>query len=93
MLTIKKQEITVSIELKKKIKWELNYASLDLKIKRGNLICIEPTNLAYVEPHIIEYKNNKYLFFNGNDYFYINDLNHPHKISDLHKYLVLSKKD
>ena len=93
MLNIKKQEITVSNNLKKKIKWELSYAALDLKINKGTLLCIEPTNLAYVEPHTIEYKNNKYLFFNGNDNFYINDLNHPHKITDLHKYLLLSKKN
>ena len=93
MLKIKKQKITINANLKKKINWELNYASLDLKINNGNLLYIDPTNLAYVEPHTIEYKNIKYLFFNGHDDFYINDLDHPHKLTDLHKYLILAKKD
>ena len=49
-----RQEINLSPELEKKIKWAIQYSSVKVKVQKGALIRLEPTNLAYVQPHRIE---------------------------------------
>jgi len=49
-----RQEINLSPDLEKKIKWAINYSSIKVEVQKGALIRLEPTNLAYVQPHRIE---------------------------------------
>ena len=48
-----RQEINLSPELEKK-KWAIQYSCVKVKLQKGALIRLEPTNLAYVQPHRIE---------------------------------------
>ena len=86
MLNIINQKINLSPELRKKINWAKNYSNIDIKVERGSLIRLEPTNIAYVEPHKVKIKGNEFLFFNSNDSFYINDLNTSYKLNELNIY-------
>ena len=83
MIKIIKQELNISPYLKKKITWASKYTNVDIKIEKGNLIRLEPTNIAYVEPHKVIINDIKFLFFNGVDCFYINSLNDKHEFSEL----------
>jgi hypothetical protein len=49
-----RQEINLSPELEIKIKWVIQYPCVKVKLQKGALIRLEPTNLAYVQPHRIE---------------------------------------
>ena len=46
-----RQEINLSPDLEKKINWAVKYASIKVKVQKGALIRLEPTNMAYLEPH------------------------------------------
>lgn len=58
MIKIIKQELNIIPYLKKKITWASKYTNVDIKIEKGNLIRLEPTNIAYVKPHILRVKGN-----------------------------------
>lgn len=72
MIRIIKQELNISPILKKKITWASKYTNIDIKIEKGNLIRLEPTNIAYVEPHKVIINENTFMFFNDKDYNKIN---------------------
>ena len=78
-----RQEINLSPELEKKIKWAIQYSSVKVKLQKGALIKLEPTNLAYVQPHRIEINGYTFLFLNGKDVFYINSYEKEYKFSEL----------
>ena len=78
-----RQEINLSHDLEKKIKWAINYSSIKVEVQKGALIRLEPTNLAYVQPHRIEINGNTFLFLNGKDVFYINSYEKEYKFSEL----------
>ena len=78
-----RQEINLSPELEKKIKWAIQYSSVKVKLQKGALIRLEPTNLAYVQPHRIEINGYTFLFLNGKDVFYINSYETEYKFSEL----------
>ena len=59
-----RQEINLSPDLEKKINWAVKYASIKVKVQKGALIRLEPTNMAYLEPHKIEINNYVFLFLN-----------------------------
>ena len=75
IIRIIKQELNISPILKKKITWASKYTNFDIKIEKGNLIRLEPTNIAYVEPHKVIINENTFMFFNEKDMFCINNLN------------------
>ena len=75
IIRIIKQELNISPILKKKITWASKYTNFDIKIEKGNLIRLEPTNIAYVEPHKVIINENTFMFFNEKDMFCINILN------------------
>ena len=56
-----RQEINLSPDLEKKIKWAINYSSIKVEVQKGALIRLEPTNLAYVQPHRIEINGYNFL--------------------------------
>ena len=85
-LNIINQKINLSPELRKKITWAKNYSNIDIKVERGSLIRLEPTNVAYVKPHKVKIKGTEFLFFNGTDSFYINDLITSYKLNELYIY-------
>ena len=91
MLNIIKEKLDLSPDLKKKINWAKNYTSTPIKLEKGHLIRLEPSNLAYVDPHKVIINNYTFLFFNGVDTFYINNLNDKHNLSELEKYFKLAK--
>ena len=78
-----RQEINLSPELEKKIKWAIQYSSVKVKLQKGASIKLEPTNLAYVQPHRIEINGYTFLFLNGKDVFYINSYEKEYKFSEL----------
>jgi len=78
-----RQEINLSPELEKKIKWAIQYSCVKVKLQKGALIRLEPTNLAYVQPHRIEINGYTFLFLNGKDVFYINSYEKEYKFSEL----------
>ena len=78
-----RQEINLSPELEKKIKWAIQYSSVKVKLQKGALIKLEPTNRAYVQPHRIEINGYTFLFLNGKDVFYINSYEKEYKFSEL----------
>ena len=78
-----RQEINLSPELEKKIKWAIQYSYVKVKVQKGALIRLEPTNLAYVQPHRIEINGYTFLFLNGKDVFYINSYEKEYKFSEL----------
>ena len=84
-----RQEINLSPELAKKIKWAIKYTSSKGNLKKGALIKLEPLNVAYVDPHKLTINNDTLLFFNGSDSFFINNFNNKYKLSDLEKCLKL----
>ena len=51
MLNIVKEKLDLSSNLKKKINWAKKYTSTPIKLEKGYLIRLEPSNLAYVDPH------------------------------------------
>ena len=71
MLNIIKEKLDLSPDLKKKIDWAKNYTSTSIKLEKGHLIRLEPSNLAYVDPHKVIINDYTFLFFNGVDIFYI----------------------
>ena len=91
MISIIKQELNLSPELRKKINWAKKYASANIELKKGALIKLEPTNIAYVEPHKVVLNNITFLFFNEVDVFYINDLNERHNMSELQNFFQNAK--
>ena len=91
MISIIKQELNLSPELRKKINWAKKYASANIELKKGALIKLEPTNIAYVEPHKVVLNNITFLFFNEVDVFYINDLNERHNMSELQNFFLNAK--
>ena len=91
MLNIVKEKLDLSPELKKKIDWAKKYTSTSIKLEKGALIKLEPTNLAYVDPHKVIINNYTFLFFNGVNTFYINSLKEEHNLSELEKYFKLAK--
>ena len=78
-----RQEINLNHELEKKIKWAIQYSSVKVKVQKGALIRLEPTNLAYVQPHRIEINGYTFLFLNVKDVFYINSYEKEYKFSEL----------
>ena len=78
-----RQEINLSPDLEKKINWAVKYASIQVKVQKGALIRLEPTNMAYLEPHKIEINNYVFLFLNGKDYFFINSYENQFPFSEL----------
>lgn len=91
MLNIIKEKLDLSPDLKKKIDWAKNYTSTTIKLEKGHLIRLEPSNLAYVDPHKVIINDYTFLFFNGVDTFYVNTLNDKHNLSELEKYFKLAK--
>ena len=91
MLNIVKEKLDLSPDLKKKIDWAKKYTSTPIKLEKGHLIRLEPSNLAYVDPHKVIINDYTFLFFNGVDTFYINNLNDKHNLSELEKYFKLAK--
>lgn len=91
MLNIIKEKLDLSPDLKKKIDWAKKYTSTPIKLEKGHLIRLEPSNLAYVDPHKVIINDYTFLFFNGVDTFYINNLNDKHNLSELEKYFKLAK--
>ena len=84
MLNIVKEKLDLSPDLKKKIDWAKNYTSTPIKLEKGHLIRLEPSNLAYVNPHKVKINNYTFLFFNGVDTFYVNTLNDKHNYIHLY---------
>ena len=91
MLNIIKEKLDLSPELKKKIDWAKNYTSTPIKLEKGHLIRLEPSNLAYVDPHKVIINNYTFLFFNGVNTFYVNNLNEQHNLSELEHFFKLAK--
>ena len=91
MLNIIKEKLDLSPDLKKKIDWAKKYTSTPIKLEKGHLIRLVPSNLAYVDPHKVIINDYTFLFFNGVDTFYINNLNDKHNLSELEKYFKLAK--
>ena len=91
MLNIIKEKLDLSPDLKKKIDWAKKYTSTPIKLEKGHLIRLEPSNLAYVDPHKVIINDYTFLFFNGIDTFYINNLNEKHNLSELERYFKLAK--
>ena len=87
MLNIIKEKLDLSPDLKKKIDWAKNYTSTPIKLEKGHLIRLEPSNLAYVDPHKVIINDYTFLFFNGVDTFYVNTLNDKHNLSERGKYI------
>ena len=83
MIKIIKQELNISPVLDKKIKWASKYTNVDIKIEKGNLIRLEPTNIAYVEPYKEIINENILMFFNEKDMFCINNLNNKFRLCEL----------
>ena len=71
MLNIIKEKLDLSPDLKKKIDWAKKYTSTPIKLEKGHLIRLEPSNLAYVDPHKVKINNYTFLFFNGVNTFYV----------------------
>ena len=93
-LTQKKKELLVKKKrsnLRKKINWAKNYTSTSIKLEKGHLIRLEPSNLAYVDPHKVIINDYTFLFFNGINSFYVNNLNDRHNLSELENYFKLAK--
>ncbi len=59
------------------------YTSTPIKLEKGHLIRLEPSNLAYVKPHKVIINDYTFLFFNGINTFYVNNLNEQHNLSEL----------
>ena len=91
MLNIIKEKLEISPNLKKRIDWASKYTSTPIKLEKGHLIKLEPTNVAYVDPHKVIINDYTFLFFNGVDSFYVNNLNEQHNLSELEKYFKLAK--
>lgn len=91
MLNIIKEKLDLSPDLKKKINWAKNYTSTSIKLEKGHLIRLEPSNLAYVDPHKVIINDYTFLFFNGINSFYVNNLNDRHNLSELENYFKLAK--
>ena len=91
MLNIIKEKLDLSTDLKKKIDWAKNYTSTSIKLEKGHLIRLEPSNLAYVDPHKVIINDYTFLFFNGINSFYVNNLNDRHNLSELENYFKLAK--
>ena len=91
MLNIIKEKLDLSPDLKKKIDWAKNYTSTSIKLEKGHLIRLEPSNLAYVDPHKVIINDYTFLFFNGINSFYVNNLNEQHNLSELEKFFKLAK--
>ena len=91
MLNIIKEKLDLSPDLKKKINWAKNYTSTPIKLEKGHLIRLEPSNLAYVDPHKVIINNYTFLFFNGVNSFYVNNLNEQHNLSELEHFFKLAK--
>ena len=85
-----RQEINLSPDLEKKINWAIKYASIKVKVQKGALIRLEPTNMAYLEPHKIEINNIIFLFLNGKDYFFVNSYENQFPFSELSSQLKLA---
>jgi len=92
MLNIVKEKLDLSPDLKKKIDWAKKYTSTPIKLEKGHLIRLEPSNLAYVDPHKVIINDYTFLFFNGINTFYVNNLNEQHNLSELEKLLTYFKK-
>lgn len=93
MIRIIKQELNISPILKKKITWTSKYTNVDIKIEKGNLIRLEPTNIAYVEPHKVIINENTFMFFNEKDMFCINNLNNKFRLCKLICYFKKAKSN
>lgn len=91
MLNIIKEKLEISPNLKKRINWASKYTSTPIKLEKGHLIKLEPTNIAYVDPHKVIINDYTFLFFNGVDSFYVNNLNEQHNLSELEKYFKIAK--
>ena len=91
MLNIIKEKLDLSPDLKKKIDWAKNYTSAPIKLEKGHLVRLEPSNLAYVDPHKVIINDYTFLFFNGINSFYVNNLNDRHNLSELENYFKLAK--
>ena len=65
--------------------------STSIKLEKGHLIRLEPSNLAYVDPHKVIINDYTFLFFNGINSFYVNNLNDRHNLSELENYFKLAK--
>ncbi len=91
MLNIIIEKLDLSPDLKKKIDWAMNYTSTPIKLEKGHLFRLEPSNLAYVDPHKVIINDYTFLFFNGINTFYVNNLNEQHNLSELEKFFKLAK--
>jgi len=86
-MEIIKQEITVDLELKKKIEMICSFCNVTPKIICGSIRSIEKTNISYVEPHRIYINDLVFLVFNGSTDIYLFNLNNKMNIKDLKSYL------
>ena len=91
ILNIIKEKLDLSPDLKKKIDWAKKYTSTPIKLEKGHLIRLEPSNLAYVDSNKVIINDYTFLFFNGVDTFYVNTLNDKQNSSELEKYFKLAK--
>lgn len=91
MIRIIKQELNISPVLKKKITWASKYTNINITIKNGALIRLEPTNIAYIEPHKVIINENTFMFFNEKDIFCINNLNNKFRLYELICYFKKAK--
>ena len=93
MIKIVKKKISMSEELKSKIKWSCKMSKQKFEIIEGCLRIVERTNLAYVEPHKVIINNRLYLFFNEQEYFYVGDLKKKIPLSKLKDYIARHSQD
>ena len=92
MIKYIKQELDLSPTLERKINWAKNYTNIKIRVEKGHLIKLEPTNIAYVDPHKVFINVKVFLFFNGVDSFYVDNLNNKHNFSELENLFKLATK-
>ena len=92
MIKYIKQELDLSPTLERKINWAKNYTNIKIRVEKGHLIKLEPTNIAYVDPHKVFINEKVFLFFNGVDSFYVDNLNNKHNFSELENLFKLATK-
>ncbi len=92
MIKYIKQELDLSPTLERKINWAKNYTKINIRVEKGHLIKLEPTNIAYVDPHKVFINEKVFLFFNGVDSFYVDNLNNKHNFSELENLFKLATK-
>ena len=87
MVNIIKEEITLDEALKKKLKFNCDFAKVKPTIINGSIRKIDKTNLSYIEPHRIIINNTTFLAFNYSNEIFIENLSNKIKLSELEDYL------